>query len=82
MKLRASIVAIGLSLTATAFADTRPNVLIILADDMGYSDLGCMGSEIDTPHLDCLAENGVIFTQAYNTSKCFTTRACLLPGKW
>ncbi len=82
MRFGSSIVAIGLSLTTAVFADTRPNVLIILADDMGYSDLGCMGSEIETPHLDRLAENGVIFTQAYNTSKCFTTRACLLTGKW
>jgi arylsulfatase len=82
MTLRALIVTIGLSLATSVLASPKPNVLIILADDMGYSDLGCMGSEIQTPHLDQLAGNGVLFTQAYNTSKCFPTRACLLTGTW
>ncbi len=82
MKLCLPIVAVALSWAVTACAVPKPNVLIILADDMGYSDLGCMGSEIKTPHLDRLAENGILFTQAYNTAKCFPTRACLLTGKW
>ena len=58
----------------------RPNILLILADDMGFSDLGCYGSEIQTPNLDSLAENGLRFTQFYNTSKSFPSRACLLTG--
>ena len=47
----------------------KPNVVLILTDDMGYSDLGCFGSEIRTPNLDRLAKNGIRFTQMYNTSK-------------
>ena len=58
----------------------RPNVIVILADDMGYSDIGCYGSEIDTPNLDGLAANGLRFTQFYNTARCCPTRASLLTG--
>ena len=58
----------------------RPNIVLIMADDMGYSDLGCYGGEIKTPNLDRLAENGIRYTQAYNTSKCWTTRISLLTG--
>jgi arylsulfatase len=58
----------------------RPNIVMILADDMGYSDLGCYGSEINTPNLDKLAQNGIRFTQMHNTAKCFPSRACLLTG--
>ena len=58
----------------------HPNILVIFADDMGYSDLGCYGGEIKTPHLDRLAENGIRYTQAYNTSKCWTSRISLLTG--
>lgn len=58
----------------------RPNVLFILADDLGYSDLGCYGSEIDTPNLDALAANGLRFTQFYNTARCWPTRGALLTG--
>lgn len=61
---------------------TRPNVILILADDMGWSDIGCYGSEIATPNLDKLAKNGVRFTHMYNTSKCFPSRACLLTGQY
>ena len=57
-----------------------PNVLVIMADDMGYSDLGCYGGEIATPHLDGLARNGLRFTQFYNTARCWTTRAAMLTG--
>jgi arylsulfatase len=60
----------------------RPNILIILADDMGYSDLGCYGSEIQTPNLDKLARNGVRFTQFYNCARCCPTRASLLTGQY
>lgn len=58
----------------------KPNVLIILNDDMGYSDIGCYGGEIDTPNLNRLAANGLRFTQFYNTARCSPTRASLLTG--
>ncbi|MFT5403679.1 MAG: arylsulfatase A-like enzyme [Verrucomicrobiales bacterium] len=58
----------------------KPNVIVIMGDDMGYSDLGCYGSEIDTPNLDQLAAGGVRFTQFYNTARCCPTRAALLTG--
>ncbi|MFW5915891.1 MAG: arylsulfatase [Bacteroidota bacterium] len=57
-----------------------PNIILILADDMGYSDIGCYGGEINTPNLDRLAEEGMRFTQFYNTAKSAPTRACLLTG--
>ena len=58
----------------------KPNIIVILADDMGFSDLGCYGSEIPTPNLDALAANGLRFTQFYNTARCCPTRAALLTG--
>ena len=58
----------------------RPNILLILADDLGYSDLGCYGGEIQTPNLDALAEDGLRFTQMYNSARCCPTRASLLTG--
>jgi arylsulfatase A-like enzyme len=58
----------------------KPNVLVILTDDMGYSDIGCFGSEIKTPNIDRLASNGLRFTRFYNTSRCSPTRASLLTG--
>jgi len=65
---------------AVVFADDRPNIIIVMADDMGYSDLGCYGGEIETPNLDRLAANGLRFTQFYNTARCCPTRAALLTG--
>ncbi len=59
---------------------TPPNIVVILVDDMGFSDVGCYGSEIPTPNLDKLAENGLRFTQFYNTARCCPTRASLLTG--
>ncbi|APZ90482.1 arylsulfatase [Fuerstiella marisgermanici] len=59
---------------------TRPNVLLIMCDDLGYSDLGCYGGEIQTPHLDRLAEDGLRFSQFYNCAVCVTTRSALLTG--
>ncbi len=59
---------------------SRPNVVLIMADDMGYSDIGCYGSEVRTPNLDRLAAGGVRFSQFYNTSRCGPTRAALLTG--
>ena len=57
-----------------------PNVVIILADDLGFSDLGCYGSDIATPQLDSLAKNGVRFTQCYNTARCWPSRGALMTG--
>ncbi len=57
-----------------------PNILLILADDLGYSDLGCYGGEIATPNLDALAQGGLRFTQFYNTARCWPSRAALLTG--
>jgi arylsulfatase A-like enzyme len=57
-----------------------PNVILILVDDMGFSDLGAYGSEIETPHIDRLAFEGIRFSNAYNTSKCFPSRASLITG--
>ena len=59
----------------------QPNIIIILADDLGYSDLGCMGSEIETPNLDNLTKEGVLFSHFYNASVCCPTRASLLTGQ-
>lgn len=60
--------------------DKRPNIIVIMADDLGYSDLGSYGGEISTPNLDHLADNGIRFTGFYNTSRCCPTRASLLTG--
>jgi arylsulfatase len=59
---------------------SKPNIVLILNDDMGYSDLGCYGGEIDTPNLDGLAANGLRFSQFYNTARCSPSRASLLTG--
>ncbi|MBN1402089.1 MAG: sulfatase-like hydrolase/transferase, partial [Anaerolineae bacterium] len=59
---------------------SRPNIIIILVDDMGFSDLGCYGSEIHTPNLDGMAQRGIRFTQMYNCARCCPTRASLLTG--
>jgi arylsulfatase len=64
---------------STAAAD-RPNIIVILSDDMGYSDIAPFGGEIDTPHLSALAEAGLRYTQFYNTARCCPTRAALLTG--
>ena len=58
----------------------RPNIILILADDLGYSDVGCYGGEIETPNLDRLATEGLRFSQFYNTAKCAPTRTSLLSG--
>ena len=69
---------------AAAFAQARrkTNFLIILADDMGYSDAGCYGGDIDTPNLNRLAAGGLRFTQAYSTARCGPSRSCLLTGQY
>jgi arylsulfatase len=60
----------------------KPDVVVVLTDDMGFSDLGCYGGEIATPNLDALAAGGVRFTQFYNTARCCPTRASLLTGRY
>ncbi len=65
---------------APAAAGPRPNIILMMADDMGFSDIGCYGSEIATPNLDALAQRGIRFTQFYNTARCCPTRASLLTG--
>ena len=66
---------------AATRSPARPNIIVILADDSGYSDLGCYGGEIDTPNLDRLAREGVRFTQFYNNGRCSPTRASLMTGR-
>jgi arylsulfatase A-like enzyme len=61
-------------------SEKQPNIILIMSDDMGYSDLGCYGGEINTPALDRLAENGIRFTQFYNSARCCPTRASLMTG--
>lgn len=78
---RRSIALIVLLLTSAAsIGADQPNIIYIMADDMGFSDIGCYGSEIATPNLDNLADGGVRFTQFYNTARCCPTRASLLTG--
>ena len=64
----------------TAFGGSRPNIIVILVDDMGFSDIGCYGSEIQTPNIDTLASQGLRFKQFYNTVRCCPTRASLMTG--
>ncbi len=73
----------SLLMTAVAvavYAADKPNIIYIMSDDMGFSDIGCYGSEIETPHLDELAAGGLRFTQFYNTARCCPTRASLMSG--
>jgi arylsulfatase A-like enzyme len=90
MNRRDFLSALGVGLSASALSCTgkvgksgsakRPNIVVIMADDMGYSDLGCYGSEISTPNIDSMAARGMRFTSFYNTSRCCPTRAALLTG--
>lgn len=66
--------------SARANAEDRPNIVLIMCDDMGWSDIGCYGGEVNTPNLDQLAAEGLRFTQFYNNAKCTTTRASILTG--
>ena len=95
MKLRRGLIflctafCVGLALSGctgpheagqTRGVSKRPNIVLIMSDDMGFSDLGCYGSEIKTPNLDGLAEDGLRLTQFYNAARCCPTRASLLTG--
>ena len=68
--------------TTSAVAADRPNILLMMVDDLGFSDFGCYGSEIETPNVDSLAKGGVRLSQFYNTAKCHSSRICLLTGKY
>jgi arylsulfatase len=85
--LRMLLIAVGVALilsmpamAAESKEPSRPNIVVILVDDMGFSDISCYGSEIQTPNLDKLAAEGLRFTQFYNTGRCCPTRAALLTG--
>jgi len=82
LSLAALVALPGVTAAATGPDPTaaRPNLVVILADDLGFADLGCYGGEIPTPHLDALAARGLRFTQFYNTARCCPTRASLLTG--
>ncbi len=80
--IRSVLTAFALAWTSSLSATSPPNILYILADDLGYSDLGCFGGEIDTPVLDSLAHGGVRLTQFYNTGRCCPSRASLLTGQY
>lgn len=69
-----------IGMAADDVPDSRPNIIIVLVDDMGYSDVGCYGGEIDTPNIDQLAAEGLRFTQFYNAGRCCPTRASLMTG--
>src|SRR4051812_37744254 len=75
-----TIVATATVRALAADAGAKPNVIVILVDDMGFSDIGCYGSEIPTPNIDRLAAGGLRFTQFYNCARCCPTRASLLTG--
>ena len=78
------LAAFSLALTANSEPGTpnsRPNVIVIMTDDSGYTDLGCYGGEIDTPNLDRMAKNGLRFRNFYNNGRCSPTRASLLTGR-
>jgi arylsulfatase len=80
--MRFWVMLVLVALTTAAKAAERPNIVVILADDVGYSDLGCYGSEIATPNIDRLASSGVRFTQFYNQARCCPSRAALLTGRY
>jgi arylsulfatase len=80
MQRRNFLGALAEGALAAGAARKRPNIVLILADDMGFSDLGCYGSEISTPNLDRLAQRGVRFTQFYNNARCCPSRAAILTG--
>ncbi|MBT7854573.1 MAG: sulfatase-like hydrolase/transferase, partial [Opitutae bacterium] len=73
-------ILLALLVSFSLHAASRPNIVLIMADDLGFSDIGCYGSEIKTPVLDGLAANGLRFSQFYNTSKCHSSRVSLLTG--
>lgn len=86
MNKRNLMAGLGIMCTLPACAkektDASPNIIVILADDMGYSDIGCFGSEINTPNIDRICDEGMMFTQCYNTARSCPSRASLLTGMY
>ena len=80
--LAAILTCLGFTTDIHAKPRIRPNVLVIMTDDLGFSDVGCYGGEIETPHLDRLAADGLRFSQFYNTAKCHSSRVSLLTGQY
>ena len=76
----ASFFILGIMPAAEASEPSRPNIILIMCDDMGWSDIGCYGGEVQTPNLDGMAAQGLRFTQFYNNAKCTTTRASIVTG--
>src|SRR5689334_10273099 len=79
---RREFLALSAATTGLARPRRRPNILLIVADDLGYSDLGCYGGEIATPVIDSLATSGLRFTQFYTTARCCPSRASILTGQY
>ena len=80
LPVKRSLFLLALVCALCGSAAERPNIVLIMADDLGFSDLGCYGSEIRTPNLDSLAKQGLRFSQFYNTAKCHSSRVSLLTG--
>lgn len=80
MTKKLSLLVLACTFAMSAFAAPKPNIIVILVDDMGFSDLGCYGGEIPTPNLDALAKDGLKFTDFHNDSRCCPSRATLLTG--
>ena len=80
IKLLLIMIFFNAGITYIGIAQERPNIVLIMVDDMGFSDLGVTGSEIDTPNIDALAKEGMLFTQFYNAAKCEITRGSLMTG--
>ena len=83
MKSRCALIftiACSLITATTQAADKRPNILLIMADDLGFTDIGCFGSEIETPNIDALAKRGVTFSNFHTSVSCSPTRSILLTG--
>jgi len=78
--MKSLVVGLALVLVTVMARAAAPNVLVIIADDLGFSDLGCYGGEIATPNLDSLAQGGLRFTQAYSTGRCWPSRAAVMTG--
>ncbi len=75
-----SILLIGMAAFCHAAEPLQPNIILIMCDDMGWSDIGCYGGEVQTPTLDKMAAEGVRFSQFYNNAKCTTSRASIVTG--
>ena len=80
MKTLTLLLTLGCLCATSVVSAKRPNVVLIMADDLGFADLGCYGSDIETPHLDALAANGLRFSQFYNTAKCHSSRVSFSLG--